>query len=56
MEHPIEVLIQAEAVLNRRIQRMRPGRPQTAAQQRVNELRRAIRLLRELRTESDEKE
>jgi hypothetical protein len=42
MEHAIEVLEKAESVLNRRIQRMRPGRPQAAAQSRINEIRRAI--------------
>lgn len=42
METAIEVLLKAESVLNRRIQRMRPGKPQTAAQSRINEIRRAI--------------
>jgi hypothetical protein len=53
MEHAIEVLTKAESVLNRRIQRMRPGKPQTAAQYRINELRKAIVQLKRIGNEKE---
>lgn len=45
LEYPIEVLRDTEAVLMRRISRMRDGKPRTAAQERLNSLREAIRQL-----------
>lgn len=45
LEYPIEVLRDTEAVLMKRISRMKDGKPRTAAQERLNALRDAIRLL-----------
>lgn len=43
----ILVLIQAEAVLMRRIKAMRDGKPKYAASERLNELRAAIKVCKE---------
>lgn len=45
LDYPIQVLRDTEAVLMKRIGRMRDGKPRTAAQDRLNCLRDAIRLL-----------
>jgi hypothetical protein len=43
----ILVLIQAEAVLMKRIKAMRDGKPKYAASERLNELRAAIKVCKE---------
>lgn len=43
----IVVLIQAEAVLMKRIKAMRDGKPKYAASERLNELRAALKVLKD---------
>jgi hypothetical protein len=43
----IEVLNKAEAVLMKRIREMRDGKPKYAASERLNELRTAIKVLKQ---------
>ena len=43
----IVVLVQAEAVLMRRIKAMRDGKPKYAASERLNELRSALKVCKE---------
>jgi hypothetical protein len=43
----IEVLNKAEAVLMKRIREMRDGKPKYAASERLNELRMAIKVLKQ---------
>jgi len=45
MEHPIDILIKSEAVLMKRISRMKTGKPRSEAQQRLAQIREAIKLL-----------
>ena len=45
MEHPIDILLKSEAVLMKRISRMKTGKPRTEAQQRLGQIRDAIKLL-----------
>ncbi len=45
MEHPIDILIKSEAVLMKRISRMKTGKPRSEAQQRLGQIREAIKLL-----------
>lgn len=45
LDYPIQVLRDTEAVLMKRISRMKDGKPRTAAQDRLNRLRDAIRVL-----------
>lgn len=51
LDYPIQVLRDTEAVLMKRIGRMKDGKPRTAAQDRLNRLRDAIRVL--TRTSND---
>ena len=44
-DHALTVLQDAEAVLMKRISRMREGKPRTAAQAKLNSIKRAIGLL-----------
>lgn len=46
MEHAIEVLEKAESVLYQRIRNMRDGKPRWVAQDKLNQLRSAITLIR----------
>ncbi len=54
MEHPIDILLKSEAVLMKRISRMKTGKPRTEAQQRLNQIRDAIRLLMYTKRKTDE--
>lgn len=47
MEHPIEVLLQSEAVLMKRISRMKTGKPRTEALERLHQIKDAIKLLQQ---------
>jgi len=49
LEHPIEVLLKAEAVLYKRISRMQTGKPRTEALERLNQLKEGIKALRTYR-------
>jgi hypothetical protein len=46
MNEAIEVLEKAEAVLMKRIREMRDGKPKYAANQRLSELRNALKLIK----------
>jgi hypothetical protein len=50
LEYPIEVLLQSEAVLYKRISRMKTGKPRTEALERLNQLKDAIKMLQRSRT------
>lgn len=45
MEHPIDILLKSEAVLMKRISRMKTGKPRSEAQQRLGQIREAIKFL-----------
>lgn len=45
MEHPIDILLKSESVLMKRISRMKTGKPRSEAQQRLAQIREAIKLL-----------
>jgi hypothetical protein len=45
LEHPIDVLIKSEAVLYKRISRMKTGKPRTEALERLNQIKDAIKVL-----------
>jgi len=45
MEHPIDILLKSEAVLMKRISRMKTGKPRSEAQQRLGQIKEAIKLL-----------
>lgn len=47
IDHPIEVLLKTEAVLMKRISRMQTGKPRTEAQERLNQVKTAIKVLTE---------
>jgi hypothetical protein len=46
MEHAIEVLEKAESVLMKRISKMREGAPKWAANNKILELRKALKLIK----------
>lgn len=45
LDYPIQVLRDTESVLMKRISRMKDGKPKTSAQDRLNRLRDAIKVL-----------